>query len=488
MSAVSPLKILFVASEAYPFAKSGGLGDFASALPKALQRAGHDVRLLLPKYASVIDCDQGLKPSGIDVSVPVGQRQCKGFLFESALPDGPPVTLISKASYFLRKDLYGSEYGEFGDNGERFIFFCRAALETCKAIGFQPDIIHCNDWQTGLVPLYLKTVYAKDPFFSKTKSVFTIHNLAYQGNFSSDLLELAHVPRELYHPEGVELYGQFSFLKAGLVCADYLTTVSPTYSKEIQTPEGGWQLEGLLKKRSDHLVGILNGVDYETWNPQTDATLPSRYSIKQPETKLACRRDLERRFALKLAPDKPLACMVTRLSHQKGIDLIADNLQRMLDQGAGFILLGSGDPEYQDRFEQLQKRFSDQAAVVIGYDEILAHQIIAGSDLILIPSRYEPCGLTQLYGLKYGTLPLARATGGLQDSVEEVSVDSAKGTGFKFDNFQRDDLLNAWNKAQSCFSKPQLWKTLVDNAMRQDFGWQPSAQRYIDLYRRALSA
>jgi starch synthase len=480
------LKILLVASEVYPYAKTGGLADIAGALPKALKQLGHDIRVVMPKHKCVAQCQLGIRPMGLDVTVPIGKAQKKGFLYTGNLNGNIPVYFVGNESYFSRDPIYGTRHGDYPDNAERFIFFCRSVLEVCKTTGFQPDIIHCNDWQTGLLPAYLKTVYARDKWFQNTRTVFSIHNLGYQGNFPSSELKTAGLPFSIFTPEGVEFYNHFSFLKSALMFADLLTTVSPTYAKEIQTKAFGFKMDGVLRERSGDLFGILNGVDYQEWNPESDPSIEKNYRLKNMAGKLACKRKLADLFSLKIKDDTPLLSMVTRLSSQKGIDLVIETLGDLLGEGAAFVLLGSGDSTYEDYFRKVNTRLPDRVGVHIGFDEKLAHQILAGSDILLMPSQYEPCGLTQMYSLKYGTIPVVRSVGGLADSIKEFNRKTLKGTGFKFKKFTPDHFHRAIQKVVSVYRKKSQWKALTVNAMNADFGWDRAAKKYCQLYRRVL--
>ena len=482
------LKILLASSEVYPFAKTGGLADIAGSLPKALKQLGHDVRVLMPKHKSVAQCPLGLRPMGLDVNIAMDGTRKKGFLYASHLNGEVPVYFVANESYFSRDPIYGTRHGDYPDNAERFIFFCRSVLEVCKSLGFQPDIIHCNDWQTGLVPVYLKTVYAKDKWFKNTRTIFSIHNLGYQGNFASFEMKTAGLPFSLFKPEGVEFYNHFSFLKSALIFADLLTTVSPTYAKEIQTKAYGFKMDGVLRQRSKDLFGILNGVDYQEWDPEFDPGLEKNYSTENIAGKLACKRKLADLFSLRVEDDTPVLAMVTRLSSQKGIDLVIEILDDLLEKGAAFVLLGSGDSMYEDYFLKIKKQYPDKVGVRIGFDEKLAHQILAGSDILLMPSQYEPCGLTQMYSLKYGAVPVVRAVGGLGDSIKEFNRKTFRGTGFKFKKFTPEDLHHTIQKALSVYRKKDQWQKLTLNAMTANLGWDRAAKKYCQLYRRALKS
>jgi starch synthase len=483
-----PLNIVFASPEAHPFAKSGGLGDVSAALPLALKQQGHDVRVILPKYRSVGQSKRSIKPTGLTVSVPIGPKVKSGELHEGRLNRTVPVYFVGHDDYFDREGFYGDSEGEFPDNAERFIFFARAVLETCKALDFQPDIIHCNDWQTGLIPCYLKTTFANDPFFENTRSVFSIHNLGYQGNFDKRCLRMAHLPRKVFTQEGVEFYDCFSFMKAGLVYADRLATVSKTYSKEILTSENGFGMDGLLLHHQSKLSGILNGADYGEWDPQIDFHIKTRYGPKSLKGKQECKKSLVRKLSLKLTEQTPLICMVTRLSSQKGIDLVVQRFAELMEQGAALVILGSGDDHYESFFAEQNQNYPKQFRYVSGFNEKLAHQIIAGSDLLLMPSHYEPCGLTQMYALRYGTVPIVRRVGGLADTIKAFQPGKNQGTGFLFKSSEESKWLSLLQKALALYSRKKVWKSLMLNGMKQDFSWDQAAKHYERLYRRALTS
>ncbi len=481
-----PLNILFVTPEAHPFAKTGGLGDVMGSLPRALKQLGHDVRVILPRYRAVKQVKRSIKPLGVTVSVPLGPKTLSGKLQEGRLHRTLPIYFVEQNSLFDREGFYGNAKGEFSDNAERFIFFSRATLEACKALDFQPDIIHCNDWQTGLVPCYLKTLYAYDPFFANTRSVFAIHNLGYQGNFDEKYVPVAHLPWSEFTLAGVEFYGHFSFLKAGLVYADALSTVSKTYSKEILTPEHGFGMDGVLRHHWSKLFGILNGADYAEWDPQTDSRIKTRYGPKSLKGKQECKRSLSRKLSLPLPEQTPLICMVTRLSCQKGIDLLMQAFPRLMEQELGLVILGSGEAHYEKFLKDQDRIFPERFRFVSGFDEKLAHQLIAGSDILLMPSLYEPCGLTQMYALRYGTVPVVRRVGGLADTVKAFSPGKNQGTGFLFKRAEADAMIHCLHKALALYPKKKIWRTLMQNGMQQDFGWDQAAGHYIRRYRQAL--
>jgi starch synthase len=463
----SSLKILCVAAEVFPFAKTGGLADVAGSLPPALKKQGHDIRVLLPKYT----CANSQPVHSLNLEIEVGKT--KATLFAGELAGNTPVYLVENNAYFDREHLYGEPGSEYSDNAERFAFFCQAALEACKRLDFQPDIIHCNDWHTGLIPAYLKA--SEDPWYSKIRTLFSIHNLGYQGNYPMDQFSVTDLPDRFSGPEGIEFYGQMSFLKSGLVFADALNTVSPTYCKEIQT--AGFGMEGILQQRSNSLTGILNGVDYSVWNPATDKLIAENYGPDSFSQKQKCREALIKQFSLKIEKNTPLLCMITRLSSQKGIDFLME--ADLKDQC--MVVLGEGDPKYENFFSQLAEANPDRFAVALTFDDALAHQILAGSDILLMPSIYEPCGLTQMYALKYGTVPIVSSVGGLDDSIQPF--DGKTGTGFKFVPDDRKSFQQALQNAVACFADKPGWERLINNGMDMDFSWDNAAQQYSRLFR-----
>ncbi len=478
------MKILFAASEAVPFAKTGGLADVAGSLPQALAALGHDVRLVMPRYRNVDPVRFGLKERAI-FSVPIGSWHERCEVLEGRLGKNVIVYFISKDTYYDRADLYQTKQGDYPDNAERFTFFSRAALELCKAIGFSPDIVHGNDWQTGLVSFFLKTIYGGAPPFERTKSVFTVHNLGYQGNFWHwDMRYLGDLWQH-YTPEGLEFWDHVSFLKAGLVYSDIITTVSRTYSREIQTEEYGHGLEGVLAKRSKDLVGIVNGIDYEEWDPARDRTIAKQYTRSRLAGKSACKSTILRKTGL---PDQglPLAGMVTRLVDQKGLDILSDALPDILKLDVQLLILGTGDLKYHEVLSEAAAASPDRMRVLLTYDDLLAKSIYAGCDMFLMPSRYEPCGLGQLIALRYGTVPLVRKTGGLTDTVQDYKPRTGRGTGFVFEHYTAQALVKGLERALAVYRMREEWKALMRAGMQQDFSWDHSAQEYEKVYRKVM--
>jgi starch synthase len=482
-----PLQILFATPEAVPFAKTGGLADVAGALPKSLHTLGCEIKLFIPYYRMVKESGLPHQYLGEEIEVPIGDEKLKADVYLGHLGQNIPVYFIGREEFFDREYLYSTSKGDYFDNAERFIFFSRAIFIFCQRMGFSPDIIHHHEWQTGLIPAYLKSIYREDPLFSHTGVVFTIHNIAYQGLFKKEKFWLTGLPQEMYNPEGIEFWERINLMKAGIVYTDVINTVSRRYSEEIQTPEFGYGLEGILSKRKEDLFGIINGVDYTEWDPSRDAHLVARYSPKDLSGKRACKGDLLKEFHLPSSLEKvPLLGMISRLADQKGFDLLAEILEELFTLDLGFVLLGTGEQKYHDLFQQFARKYPQKAGIRIAYDDRLAHKIEAGADFFLMPSKYEPCGLNQIYSLKYGTIPIVRATGGLEDTIVNYNPAAGTGNGFKFSRYDSKEFLNQIKMAISFFSQPKHWKQIVQNAMTSDFSWQRSAEAYLQLYRKAL--
>jgi starch synthase len=481
------MKVAFLASEVIPYAKTGGLADVAGALPKFLAGLGAEVQVFMPFYREVKKKNLPLRPAVELALLEMGGKKLAYRVYALAA-DGVKFYFIDRPDYYDREGLYGTSAGDYPDNGERFAFFSRAALETMRTLGFCPDIIHGHDWQSALTFAYLRTTYAADAFFARTRSLFTIHNLAYQGLFAEELLEHVGLPHSLFNLNDLEFYGQVNALKAGILYATAVTTVSPSYSQEIQTPAFGCGLDGLLRSRSAALTGILNGVDYKDWDPATDRLIPRNYTPGDLSGKAVCREDLAALFGLEVPADLPVAGMVTRLAGQKGLDIVCEALADLLGLGLRLVILGTGDQKIQDFLIAARAKSPDRLGLKIAFDERIAHTIYAGSDLFLIPSRYEPCGLTQMYAMKYGTVPVVRATGGLIDSVEEFDPKTGTGNGFKFAAPEPAPLVDAAARAVAMFKRPTEWRRLVANAMAADFSWTRSAAAYLDLYKKLAAA
>ncbi len=484
MPSLPALKILMAAPEIAPLAKTGGLGDVTGSLPLALKELGLEVRLAMPFYRQAQRAAIPLEDTGITLQVPVGPERVASGVWRADL-DGCPVYLIKQDELFDREGLYTYQGGDYPDNARRFIFFSRAIIELARALDYPADIVHTHDWQTGLVAAYLKSLGSALGPLAGAKSVFTIHNLAYQGIFGREVFAQTGLPPEMDDPSGLEFWGNISFLKAGLVFSDALTTVSPTYAQEIQTSSEGMGMEGVLAARPEPLVGILNGVDYGQWSPESDSFLPARYSAGDLAGKEVCRRHLCQAFDLE-APGEATTIVgfVGRLAWQKGLDILAEAAPRLLLDDVRLCILGTGDSHLEVQIRELARAHPGRVGVRLGFDEALAHLIQAGADLLAMPSRFEPCGLNQIYALRYGTPPVVRATGGLKDTVEPFDPLTGQGTGFLFDHPLPLDLLAALREAMWTRARPELWRRLVQNAMSQDFSWGRSARRYAELYAR----
>lgn len=483
------LRVWFLASEVAPFAKTGGLADVAGSLPAYLKNLGVDVRVGLPFYRMAKDGNFQTQKAMEGLEVPLGDRLFPGDVLETATEEGVPVYMFDRKDLFDRRGLYGTPQGDYPDNLERFTYFSRAALLFAKEVGFRFDVVHCHDWQTGLIPAYLKTIYKTDPLLSRVASVFTVHNTAYQGIFSADKLSTCGLPDGDLRPEGIEYHGQISLLKAGIVYADTITTVSPRYSREIQTPEFGMGMDAIFRKRSSDLYGIFNGVDYKAWDPATDPYITVRYGPDDMEGKRKCKVDLVNEMGIdQHLVGRPVLAMISRLAAQKGCDLLVRVAEDLVRLDTGLVILGAGDEKYQVDLNELAQKYPESIAVRIDFDEPLAHRIMAGADMLLVPSRYEPCGLTQIYGLRYGTVPIVRATGGLDDTIEQFDQRSGEGTGFKFVEYKTQAFLVKIKEALKVFEDRKGWMKLLESGMRADFSWEKSARQYIALYEKVREA
>jgi starch synthase len=477
--------IVFAASESVPFAKTGGLADVVGALPAEIVKLGHRVTVYLPLYARIRK-QIGQRPyAARSITIPFRYYNRFAGIVDGGVRDGVQFYFVECDELFDRPELYGPGGGDYPDNAERFAFFSRAVLEATKLLGIA-DVFHVHDWQSAMIPIYLKTVYADDPVLNKAATVMTIHNVAYQGAFPPVTTEQLLLPWDVFTMDKVEQYDNFNFLKGSLVFADMLTTVSRKYAEEIQTAEFGWGLEGVLRVRAADLRGILNGVDYALWNPATDKNLAAQYSVDALGGKHACRADLLRTVGLKGVLDNtPVIGIVSRFATQKGFDLLTQIGDELMRRDLVVVALGSGEPQLENFFRGWAFRHPGQVAVRIGYDEKLSHKIEAGSDLFLMPSRYEPCGLNQIYSLKYGTVPVVRATGGLDDTIDEWDAKTKTGTGFKFSGFAPRSLLAAIDRALAAFQEKKSWEQLMRNGMMREFGWEESAREYGKVYEEA---
>ena len=478
------MKILFLSSEGLPYSKTGGLADVVQALPKALAEMGHEVAVLLPRY-------RGNKIASTlvsSVTITMGDDLRFPAIAEGAAVAGVRYFFVVDRGFYDREQLYGEKGIDYPDNAERFTEFSRTAIEFVKRV-WLPDVIHCHDWQTALVPLLMRTQYVEDPVMRNLPVVLTIHNLAYQGMFPRAALKATGLPESLFTVDKLEFYGLVNFLKGGILFADYLSTVSRRYALEIQTPEYGSALDGVIRERAGRLVGILNGVDYSQWSPETDSLIVQHYSAQNLEGKKVCKKDLLQYF--KLPTDKaehlerPLIGIVSRFADQKGFDLIAQVATELMQENLSLVVLGTGQTEYERLFRGLAEKYPARVGLKIGYDNALAHKIEAGSDIFLMPSRYEPSGLNQMYSLRYGTVPVVRATGGLDDTIQEFDRKTNQGTGFKFVNYDGPSLLQAVREALQVFREPKVWQQLQKNGMAKDFSWKASAAAYVTLYEAA---
>ena len=479
------MKIVFVASEGVPYSKTGGLADVVGALPKALAALGHELEVILPRYR--MTKPGPVVPDARSLTLPLGT----GFKF-AAVQDGGRTSnvqtwLVDCPEYFDRDGLYQQKGEDYPDNAHRFAAFSLAALEFLKRAATPPDIIHCHDWQSALVPVYLRNLYREDPYFALTSVVFTIHNLGYQGLFSPKLLPQISLPAGLFTIDGLEYYGTVNLLKGGIIFSDFITTVSRKYAEEIQAPEFGYGLEGVLRSRADRLQGILNGVDYEAWDPATDKLLAANYGPAAMEGKKACKKALLEKMGVRVPMlERPVIGIVSRFASQKGFDLISSIAEQLAALDLYIVALGTGEPAHEELFRSMAAKYPEKFLVKVAYDNTLAHQIEAGADMFLMPSRYEPCGLNQIYSLKYGTVPIVRATGGLDDTI--TPFDGRLGTGFKFQEYSPQALLATIQKALEVYAAPRNWERVVQNDMKQDFSWSSSAREYARIYQTLQKA
>lgn len=476
------MKIVSVASEMIPFAKTGGLADVAGTLTHEIRALGHEVIAFLPRYKCV-DLQKGGFKVVIDrLQVELGGEKESARVYHAVDAKGVQLYFIDHPGFFQRDQLYGTPMSDYPDNDRRFIFYQRAVLETLRALGIAPDIIHCHDWQTGLICSYLKTLYAREPLFKKTKTVFTIHNLAYQGNFPPDSLPLTGLSWDEFKLEKLEFYGKISFMKGGLVYSDAVTTVSERYSREIQTKEFGCGMENVLASRKDSLFGVINGIDYVEWNSETDSDLPQKFSASDMEGKRVCKAALQKENGFKVRPEVPVIGMIARLVDQKGLDILIPAMEDMAGRDLQFVLLGTGDEKYHKILRELAKKHKDRFGIHIVFDSKMAKRIYAGSDLFMMPSYYEPCGLGQMIALRYGTVPLVRATGGLADTIQEFNPKTGKGTGFVFEDYSTEALLQALTRGLKVYQNQENWGVLMQNTLKSDFSWSASARRYVEIY------
>lgn len=481
-------KVLIVASEIAPLAKVGGLADVTAALTKEMSRAGCDVRVVMPLYRGLRERYE-LEPDGV-FPVRVGAGEASTRLWRMDYPGSTgAVFCVENDAFYDRAFIYNDPHAEYTDNGQRFVFLSRAALDACLHWRWYPDVIHCHDWPTGIVPVYLNTVERLTPL-GRAASVFTIHNLAHQGIFDRSLLDYARIPDSVFRPDGLECFGMVNLMKGGLYHSTKLTTVSPSYSREIQTAEYGCGLEHVLHFRAADLIGILNGIDSEVWNPLTDTLIPQRYGRDDMAGKAVCKRVLQEQTGLDVDPNVPVFSAVARLYEQKGLDLLAAGGDRIIDSMAvQVVVLGAGDPALEARFRELEARYPGRFSLRQGYDESLAHLLEAGADFFLMPSRFEPCGLNQMYSMAYGTPPIVRATGGLIDTVEQYVEGTSRGTGFIFEDAEEEALYFTIGWACSTwYDRPNEYAMLQRNGMARDFSWGRAVARYLEVYSWACDA
>jgi len=488
------VNILFATTEAAPFCKTGGLGDVCGALPRELARLGHQPVVMLPAFRQTRHSGLPMEPTGVAVDVPIGQKRVRGHFLRSELPNSKaPVFLLEQDDYYDRPQLYREEGEDYKDNCERFTFFCRAVLEAMPLLGLNIDLVHCHDWCAGLIPAYLKTLYGPREPWRGVTSLLTIHNLAYQGNFWHWDMALTGLDWRYFNWRQMEFYGNLSFLKTGIVFADALSTVSPTYAKEILQPPLSCGFEGVLQHRAADLSGIINGVDDDEWNPAVDRYLgPNRYSERDfARGKAACKLDLQQRMDVPERPETPLVAAVGRLADQKGFDLITRVMKHWAERvDAQWVILGTGEARYHEALRSLAAEYQERIAVRLEFSDEMAHRIEAGADVFVMPSQYEPCGLNQLYSLKYGTVPVVRATGGLADTVvntTQQTLDDRTATGFAFDDYTSLALAGTLDRACRAYREKPVWNQLIETGMRQDWSWRKSAEQYVEVYERTIT-
>jgi starch synthase len=482
------MRVLMITPEATPFAQTGGLGEVLSALPAALVGLGVEVDVLIPKYRGINQENYpGLKDTGVNIEVTLNAKSVSAGLWELKDRRGVRYLFLECDPYYDRENLYGTSDADYEDNAERFVFLTRAAIEMVIARKIRYEIFHSHDWQASLTPVYLRTLYAGEPLLENSAAVTTIHNLGYQGIFWHLDMPLVGVGWEFFTPKHMEFHGKVNFLKSGIVFADEVNTVSKGYRNEILTPEFGFGLEGILQEKGDSLSGILNGVDYNIWNPSTDSLITSPYSPEDLSGKSRCKSDLQKVSGLEVRQDVPVIAMVSRLSQQKGIDILAGAFPALMERDVQVVLLGTGEARFQSLFHEFTRQYPGKVGTFLSYDYGMAHKIFAGADILLVPSRYEPCGLNQLYALKYGTVPIVRATGGLTDTVEEFDLKDEIGTGFKFVAESPQALTSTILRSLEVYTDhSDAWRRLMIRGMMKDFSWKRSAKEYLLLYRKAI--
>lgn len=481
------MKIVEVSSEIFPYAKTGGLADVVGTMPLYLEKAKQEVLMFMPLYKSVMTSGRDIRLTEFTLDIPVGNAVRTGYLWKGIHPGSKNITVyfIQRDEYYHRDALYGTESGDYPDNSERFIFFSRAVIESIKRLGLSIDILHCHDWQTALIPVYLKTLYAHDRNLSSIKTVLTIHNIAYQGLFRHEDMKLTGLDISLFNWKQLEHWGKINFLKGGVVFTDIVTTVSKKYAEEIRSADFGCGLEIVLKECEHKLYGIINGVDYAEWSPENDKFISHKYNIEDLRGKEMCKNHLQKILGLPKVK-APLLGMISRLAEQKGIDLLVAIMDDLMKRNIQLVILGIGDEKYHQMLRKIALKYKGKLSVNIMFDNQLAHQIEAGADIFLMPSRYEPCGLSQLYSLRYGTIPVVHETGGLADSIidaNDLNLENNTATGFTFKGYSPEEFLFAIDRALNLYKSKTRWNALRKNAMKQDWSWEKSAIEYVELFK-----
>jgi starch synthase len=477
------LRIIFAASEGVPYSKTGGLADVVGALPKAIAALGHDLTVFLPRYKQTKLQQERIAIANLTIPMQDSLLFCQ--IIDGGKRDGVQFYFVDHPDFSRRDGLYGDRHGDYPDNAERFGMFCRAVIEASKQLG-APHIFHVHDWQTSLIPVLLRTLYTSDATFAHTGTILTIHNIGYQGIFPKSTMAKLLLPWSLFTMNRLEFYDQVNLLKGGIVYADYVTTVSRTYAREIQTPEFSFGLGDTVTAKRDRLIGIVNGVDYGEWNPENDPYIPTKFSAEDLTGKAKCKAALLKEYGVSEdQADWPVVGVISRFAAQKGFDLMESALPQLLSEDMVLVVLGTGERHYENMFRALHRRFPEHICVKIAYDNRLAHLVEAGSDIFLMPSHYEPCGLTQIYSMRYGTVPVVRATGGLEDTVEQWDAKSRTGTGFKFAAYTPRELRTAMRQALATFERKDEWRQLMLNGMSQNFSWERPAREYLEVYERA---
>ena len=484
------MRIAEVSPEIIPYAKTGGLADVAGTLPLYLEKAGHEISMFMPLYKSVKESGIDIKLSDITFDIPIGDREYTVTLWKSIHHGSENIAIyfIQRDEYYDRDALYGTESGDYQDNSERFIFFSRAVIEAIKRLGLSIDIIHCHDWQTALIPVYLKTLFTHDKKLSSIKTVLTIHNLAYQGMFRQEEMKLTGLDMSLFNWKNLEHWGNVNFLKGGIVFTDFVTTVSERYAEEIRTVEFGCGLEDVIREYENKLYGIINGVDYSEWSPEIDNLISHKYSVDDLSGKALCKTHLQKTLNLPQT-EAPLLGMISRLAEQKGVDLLIVIMDELMERDLQLVILGIGDEKYHQMLKEAVPKYNSKLSVNIMFDNKLAHEIETGADIFLMPSKYEPCGLNQMYSLRYGTIPVVRETGGLADTIIDANDENLKNgtaTGFTMKGYFAAELLFTIDRALELYKSKKPWNALRENAMKQDWSWEKSAYKYVELFESVL--